>query len=238
MRIISRLDIKNNILIKSKLSEGVKKIGDPCDFSREYYEKEVDELLLINNTGSLYNTNLDPEIVKKIRKNKCVPISAGGGIKSTDEAKKLIDSGADKVVINSLIHNNIKEVEKLINFLGSSSIIGSLEINKLLNGKTYVFYEMNRENTGMTLPQALKFYKNLGIGEVYIFDTNRDGVYTGCNLDIAPIVRKFKKDFPILIGGGFSNFKEIELLKKIYSGVVISSYFHYNKNWSFKKKYE
>ncbi len=229
MRIIARLDIKNNILIKSTLSEGVKKVGDPIIFSKRYYNQGIDEILLINNTGSLYMTNLDPDLVKRIRNNKLVPIGAGGGIKSVDEAKKLIDSGADKVVINSLIHTNRKEVEKLINFLGSASIIGTIELNKLFNNKLYAFYEMNRENSHLNLEQALDLYSNMGIGEVYIFDTNRDGLLCGCNLEIINIVKKYKKYFPILIGGGFNSFEELRNLEKYYDGVVISSALHFKK---------
>ena len=113
MRIISRLDIKSNLLIKSVKFDGVKKIGDPEIFANDYYKSGIDELLIINNTGSLYNTKLDPELIKYIRKNKALPITSGGGIKSLQDAICLIQSGSDKIVINSLIHKNYKEVKKL-----------------------------------------------------------------------------------------------------------------------------
>ena len=119
MRIISRLDIKSNLLIKSVKFDGVKKIGDPKIFASNYYNSGVDELMLINNTGSLYNTQLDKSLIKSIRKDKALPITSGGGIKSLSDAISLIESGSDKIVINSLIHKNYTEAKKIINTLGS-----------------------------------------------------------------------------------------------------------------------
>ena len=65
MRIISRLDIKQSFLIKSVMFDGVRKVGDPIVFAEQYYNSSIDELMLINNTGSLYGTQLDFNIVKK-----------------------------------------------------------------------------------------------------------------------------------------------------------------------------
>ena len=62
--------------------DGVKKLGDPKLFAQNYYEEGIDEIILVNNTGSLYNTKLDPILIKEIRLNKSIPISAGGGITS------------------------------------------------------------------------------------------------------------------------------------------------------------
>ena len=67
MRIIARLDIKNKILVKSITFDGVKKLGDPEIFAKKYFELDIDELMIINNTGSLYNTVLDYDQLKKIR---------------------------------------------------------------------------------------------------------------------------------------------------------------------------
>ena len=86
MRIISRLDIKQSSF-KSVMFDGVRKVGDPIDIAKKYYNSSIDELMLINNTGSLYGTQLDPNIVQKIRNGKAIPISAGGGITNLDQAK-------------------------------------------------------------------------------------------------------------------------------------------------------
>ena len=157
MRIISRLDIKSNLLIKSVKFDGVKKIGDPEIFANDYYKSGIDELLIINNTGSLYNTKLDPELIKYIRKNKALPITSGGGIKSLQDAICLIQSGSDKIVINSLIHKNYKEVKKIINSLGSSSVVGAIQFDTR-SEKFMTLYEMAREFTNLSLIETIKKY--------------------------------------------------------------------------------
>ena len=111
MRVISRLDIKQGILIKSIMFDGVRKLGSPDEFAKKYYEEGIDELILINNTRTLYNTKLDKSIVKRIRVGKAIPISQVEVF--TDDAMELIENGCDKVVLNSLIHKNTNEVKKL-----------------------------------------------------------------------------------------------------------------------------
>ena len=127
MRIISRLDIKNNNLIKSIKFDGVRKIGDPKKFAKKYYEKKIDEIFLINNTGSLYNTKLDVALIREIRSIVSIPIASGGGITSVNDSEYLIKSGSEKIVINSLIHTNLSEFKKIISILGSSSVVGSIQ---------------------------------------------------------------------------------------------------------------
>ena len=150
MRIIARLDIKNNILIKSIMYDGVKQLGDPLIYANQYFIDGVDELMIINNTGSLYNTKLEGTLLSKIREGKAIPISAGGGISSYDDAMRLIESGSDKIVINSIIHKNIKDVKKIVNTLGASSVVGAIQYEN--RDKSFVtLYEMARESTGLTV---------------------------------------------------------------------------------------
>ena len=235
MRIIARLDIKQNTLIKSVLYDGVRKLGDPEIFANEYYCSEIDELLIVNNTGSLYNTKLDCELLKKIRKKKALPITAGGGITSLDDAFQLIKSGSDKIVINSLIHKNYSEAKKIVDALGSSSVVGAIQIewcnsvSRQREDEVITFYEMAREATNLSLKETLKKYLDLGVGEVLLTDVGRDGCYSGLNQGLLETLNEFKNDFPLLIGGGFSNKEEIKKFKGVASGIVISSSFHYKK---------
>ena len=163
MRFISRLDIKNDLLIKSISFDGVKKIGNPEIFSNKYYKNGIDEIMLINNTGSLYGTKLNPELVKKIRSNKNCPISAGGGIDCLNDAISLNNSGADKIVLNSLIHKNEIESKKIIDYLGGSSVIGAIQTKKI-GDEFKTFYEMSREYSGKNLNQTIEKYIEIGIG--------------------------------------------------------------------------
>ena len=228
MRIISRLDIKQNDLIKAVMFDGVRKVGQPADFAKTYYDNNIDELMLINNTGSLYNTKLDRNIIEVIRNDKAIPISGGGGINTYEDSMHLIESGCDKVVINTLIHRNKKEVKKIIDTLGSSSVTGAIQFEKR-DGKLISLFEMARETNFVTLNETLRIYEDLGIGEVLLTDVSRDGCYSGLNPYIQDEINNFYNKMPILLGGGFFNKKEFNLYKGLLSGIVISSAFHYQK---------
>ena len=104
--------------------EGIYKIGNAEEIAKKYYKEGIDEIFLINNTGSLFQTKIDTSLIYKIRKNKIIPIACGGGIKNLSDAKELIKNGADKVVINSLFSEDKEEVKKIINEFGSSSVVG------------------------------------------------------------------------------------------------------------------
>jgi len=228
MRIIARLDIKNDILVKAIMFDGVKKLGNPEIFAEKYYKEGIDELMIINNTGSLYNTRLNPILLEKIRVNKPIPISAGGGISNYDDAMKLIESGCDKVVINSLIHKNIKEVKKIVNTIGAASVTGAIQYEKK-NDKFFTFYEMARESTNLELRDTLNLYADCGVGEVLLTNVAHDGCYLGLCEDMKNEIYSFYRKMPILLGGGFLNLKELSAYDGFISGIVVSSSFHYDK---------
>lgn len=228
MRIISRLDIKNDNLIKAIMFDGVKQLGDPEIFAQKYFEDGIDELMIINNTGSLYNTKLNTKLLEKIRIKKPIPISAGGGISNYDDAMKLIESGSDKIVINSLIHKDIKEAKKIIDTLGASSVIGAIQY-EIKNGKFLTYYEMARESTNLNLNETINLYVECGVGEVLLSNISNDGCFVGLGEDIKEQIYPFYQKIPILLGGGFISLNEIEVYKEFVSGIVISSAFHYEK---------
>ena len=215
MRIIARLDVKQNNLIKSVMFDGVRKVGNPYSFAESYYKSEINELMIVNITGSLYGTRLESKTIEQIRKNKAIPISAGGGIDCLEDVKRIISNGADKVVINSLIHKDYKEVEKIVNFLGSASVVGVIEVEKR-NNKYFSVFEMARQSSGLGLEQTIEKYINLGIGEIVLVDVSRDGCYKGLNEEFIDIAVKYKNKAPILIGGGLNDLKELKNLKIIF----------------------
>ncbi len=236
MRIIARLDLKQDKIIKGIQLEGLYKVGSANKLSKKYYDEGIDEIFLINNTGSLFKTKIDPFIIKKIRKNKFLPIAVGGGIKSLNDALQLIKNGADKIVINSLISENKKEVKKIIDALGSSSVVGSIQFFKR-NGKFVSLKKMARELVSEDLKNTLKLYSNLGIGELLLNDVSRDGTMLGLSNEILEELNDYKNTFPILLSGGFRNLQDLKIFKNKVSGIVISNALFKNKIKIKKLKY-
>jgi imidazole glycerol-phosphate synthase subunit HisF len=226
MRIIARLDIKTGMLIKSVQFDGQRKIGEPKDFAQNYYDEKIDEIFLINNTGSLYDTLLELDIIKKIRSLVSIPIAGGGGIKTVQDAEKLFNSGCDKIVMNTLLYENPKVFSEIVSIFGSSSVVGSIQYNQKNDNLTY--YKMARELTGMSLDETINKNIEFGCGELLITEINRDGHFSGLDKKLINTAKKFSH-LPILIGGGFIGKKEIDDFKNVISAIVISSAFHYKK---------
>ena len=111
VRVIARLDIKNNFLIKGIQLEGLRKLGNPYDFSKKYFESGIDEIIYMDSVASLYNRNSLNEIIEKTSKDIFIPITVGGGLRSVDDVKHVLRSGADKISINTSALKN-PEIKK------------------------------------------------------------------------------------------------------------------------------
>ena len=122
MRIIPRIEIKNNNVIKGINLEGLRKIGDPNVLGKKYYLDGADELLFMDVVASLYGRNNIFETIKKITKNIFIPITVGGGIRKIEDIQLALNSGADKVFINSAAVKNPNFIKEAVSVFGSSTI--------------------------------------------------------------------------------------------------------------------
>ena len=131
MRIIARIDIKNNFVIKGINLEGLRKIGDPINIAKQYYLDGIDELLVIDSVASLYGRNNLFDLIKNITKNIFVPITLGGGIRSLKDIEHALNSGADKVAINSMALDNPNFLNEAVSNFGESTVLVNIEAKKI-----------------------------------------------------------------------------------------------------------
>ena len=142
MRLIVRLDIKNNFVIKGINLEGLRKVGDPSEMLIKYYKEGADEILLVDAVASLYGRNNLFNIIEKAVKKTFIPITLGGGIRSIDDIKKALNCGVDKVALNSYATENPDFIEKAVNLFGSSTIMVNVDAKKIdtKTGEVYKIY--------------------------------------------------------------------------------------------------
>ena len=131
-RLIARLDIKGENLIKGVHLEGLRKIGNPNKFALEYYKKGVDELLFMDCVASLYGRNNLVDVIKKTAENIFIPITVGGGIRTLENAEELLHNGADKICVNTAAVNKPSLITSLSKRFGSQCVVVSIEAKKLL----------------------------------------------------------------------------------------------------------
>ena len=132
LRLIPRLDIKGNYLIKGVNLEGLRKIGSPELFAKQYYNDGADELLIMDCVASLYDRQNIYSIINKISKEVFIPITVGGGIRNIEHANNLFKNGADKIAVNTAVTKNPKLISELALKFGSQSIVLSIEAKKMV----------------------------------------------------------------------------------------------------------
>lgn len=166
----------------------------------------VDELIILNVRNKKKNFKNFCSLIKKITKEVFIPIGAGGGIEKVEDVLKLLRSGADKVVVNSLLLKNRDELRKIVKVVGRQSVIGSLDVIK--NNHNFYVYDNNKCEAIIELGSLLEKISSKNIGELYITSIDKDGTGQGY---LIKIIDKFKSKIksPIIISGGAGNWKHL-----------------------------
>ena len=159
LRLISRLDIKAPNLVKGIQLEGLRKLGNPNEFAKKYYEQGIDEIIYIDIVASLYERNSLLDIIEKTTKNVFVPITVGGGLRSIEDVEKALRAGADKVAINSAALNRPELISEIANRFGSQCIVLSIEAKKQTDNWE-AYYDNGREHSNINAIEWHRVVKN------------------------------------------------------------------------------
>jgi len=235
-RIISRLDIKNNSLVKGINLEGLRVLGSPEIFANKYYDENIDELIFQDVVASLYKRNQLSELTKKISENIFIPITVGGGIRKIEDINVALNSGADRVSINTAAVENPKFVEEAVSKFGSSTISISIETLKI-DGKYKIFTESGRKETNIDLMSWIKVLNDLNVGELIVTSIKHEGRSKGLDHELYEKLTQNSK-IPVLAHGGVKNQSDVLNLfnNTNIHGIVISSAFHFNYLSEIKNK--
>lgn len=227
LRVIARLDLKNQFLIKGINLEGLRKIGNPNEFAYEYYLDGIDEIIFIDIVASLYERKNLINVIKSASNNIFIPLTAGGGIRSIADAKSLFNSGADKICINTAAVKNPKILKNLSEEYGSQSIVLGIE-TKLINNNWEIYYDNGREKTGIKTVEWIEEALSYGIGEILLTSIDKEGTKKGFDIKLLEEIGKISS-VPIIISGGMGNLSHLDKIVKIdsLSAIAIASNLHY-----------
>lgn len=238
IRIIPKLDIKNGNLIKGINLEGLRVLGDPISFAKNYYNQGADEIIYLDNVATLYGTNNLTKFVRNTAKKIFIPLTVGGGIKNLNDIEQMLKNGADKISINSAAIDNIQLIRKASKVFGSSTIVSNIECIKIKD-KYYISKSNGRDLVNIDPVVWAKKLEDYGIGEIILTSVNSEGLQKGFDIELTKKVSN-KVKVPIIAHGGAGNFRHVlDVIKKTnVSGVSISSLFHYDifMNFSYKRK--
>lgn len=139
IRIISRLDIKGPNVVKPIQTEALRVVGNPKESADRYYREGADELIYLDIVASLYQRNLDFDLLKSVAENIFIPITVGGGIRSIYDISNVLRSGADKVAINTYAVKHPNFLSQAVREFGSQCIVLYVEAKKQIGGKYEVY---------------------------------------------------------------------------------------------------
>lgn len=220
IRIIPRLDIKGKNVINTVQLEGLRIVGLPNDLAKYYANQSADELLIIDQVASLYQRDYIVELINIFTKEIFIPITVGGGIKSVEDARKILRSGADKVAVNTAAILDPNLISKLVQALGRQCVVISIPC-KSNNGSWEVQIDGGREKTGLDAYEWAKKAVRLGAGELLITSIDRDGTRKGFDLNL---MKKFNNlGVPIIASGGLGKLDHLQELLNVSNCEAIAS---------------
>ncbi|NVJ54386.1 MAG: imidazole glycerol phosphate synthase subunit HisF [Campylobacteraceae bacterium] len=228
-RIIARLDIKNEYVIKGIHLEGLRKVGDPNILAKKYYDEGIDEIVFMDAVAAYYDRNSLSHIIEKACEEVFVPITVGGGIRTIDDIKKALNSGADKVAINTKAIENPNFIKEASEIFGSQCIVASVVAKKISDNKWEAYIENGREPTGVDVITWVQKLEELGAGEIMLTSLDKEGTKKGFETELYKEVESVVS-IPIIASGGMGNSKDaINLFTKAnIDAIATASTIHYN----------
>ncbi len=224
-RIIPILLIQNNKLVKTVNFSEPKYVGDPINAVKIFSEKEADEMIVLDINASK-NKYINYDLLSKIFGESFVPITYGGGISSLDDAKKIINLGAEKICIQSIFFKDLNIVKEIIKNFGSQSVVLSVDIKKDTFGKYKIWnYQDNNFYSKYDLSKIVDFAIEVGIGEIMFTDVDREGTMEGSDKNLLSLVSE-NTSIPTIFTGGIKDVDDIRLsLNKKIDAIGVGSLF-------------
>jgi cyclase len=228
-RIIPCLDIRDGRTVKGVNFVDIKDAGDPVSLAKLYVEQGADELVFLDITATIENRKTFIELVKQIALEVNIPFTVGGGISNTEDVRKLIRSGADKVSINSSSVNNPQLVKEVSDEFGSQCAVVAID-TKYIEDEWKVFIHGGRTPTPIKTIEWAQQVEELGAGEILLTSMNNDGTKNGFALDITKAVSE-AVNIPVIASGGAGNmqhFKDV-FMETGATGGLAASIFHFGE---------
>ncbi len=228
-RIIPCLDIKDGRVVKGIQFEGLKDAGNPLELAQFYSENGADELVFLDISATVENRKTLADLVNQIAHKISIPFTVGGGINSVEDAKIMVQNGADKVSINSAAVKNPNLITDLASEFGSQFVVVAIDI-KFTENDWFVFVKGGTEKTNWKAIDWAKKVTELGAGEILLTSMNNDGEKKGFSLEITDQISK-AVSIPVIASGGAGTVEDFATLfsKTEASAGLAASIFHYNE---------
>ncbi|MPV86701.1 imidazole glycerol phosphate synthase subunit HisF [Ostreibacterium oceani] len=229
-RIIPCLDIDNGRVVKGTNFVNIRDAGDPVEAAKRYNDEGADELCFLDITASVENRDTIVHVVEQVANEVFIPLTVGGGIKTIEDIRRLLNAGADKVAINTAAVFNPDFVQSASDFFGNQCIVVAIDAKQVNNDPKQweIFTHGGRKPTGINAIEWAKKMADLGAGELLVTSMDRDGTKNGFDNALMRTIAK-TVDIPIIASGGVGNLQDLVdgIQLGLADAVLAASIFHF-----------
>ncbi len=232
-RIIPCLDVKEGRVVKGISFVNLRDAGDPVEAARLYNDEGADEICFLDITASSEKRSILIDVVRKTAEQVFMPLTVGGGVRTLDDIRMLLNAGADKVSINTAAVQNPEFVREASERFGSQCIVVAIDARQVVPEKLphwEVYIHGGRTGTGIDAVQWAKKMQGYGAGEILLTSMDRDGTKDGYDIELTRAVSE-AVTIPVIASGG------VGTLEHLYEGitagkadaVLAASIFHFRE---------
>jgi imidazole glycerol-phosphate synthase subunit HisF len=231
-RIIPCLDVDNGRVVKGVKFVDIRDAGDPVEIARRYDKEGADEITFLDITATHDNRDTMEQVVEQVASEVFIPLTVGGGIRTLDDIRRMLNAGADKVSINSAAVFNPDFVREAAGRFGSQCIVVAIDANKTSSpdeeNRWEIFTHGGRKPTGIDAIEWAKKMVAYGAGEILLTSMDRDGTRIGFDL---PLTRAISEavSVPVIASGGVGNLDHLAdgIIEGKADAVLAASIFHF-----------
>ena len=229
-RIIPCLDVNNGRVVKGVNFVNLIDAGDPVECAKVYDKAGADELVFLDITASSDNRDTVVDMVKAVAKQVFIPFTVGGGIRSVEDFRKILNAGADKVSVNSAAVKNPSLIKEAAEKFGRQCVVVAIDAKRHEKGGWDVYLNGGRVNTGIDALKWAKQAEELGAGEILLTSMDCDGTKAGYDIELTRAVSE-SVSIPVIASGGAGTMEHF--LRAFREGkadaVLTASLFHFKE---------
>lgn len=229
-RIIPCLDVKNGRVVKGVNFVNLIDAGDPVENGYFYDTEGADELVFLDITASSDKRDIILDMVKKVAETVHIPFCVGGGIRTVDDVRLILENGADKISINSAAIKNPLLIKESAKKFGSQCIVVAIDAKRNDSGSWTVYLNGGRKATELDAIEWAKKAEELGAGEILLTSMDCDGTKSGYDIELTSTVSS-NISIPVIASGGVGNIDHMYdgLTKGKADAVLAASIFHFRE---------
>ncbi|NMG02598.1 imidazole glycerol phosphate synthase subunit HisF [Azoarcus taiwanensis] len=230
-RIIPCLDVNAGRVVKGVNFVELRDAGDPVEIARRYDEQGADEITFLDITASSDARDIILHVVEQVAEQVFIPLTVGGGVRTVEDVRRLLNAGADKVSINTAAVNNPQVVADAAGKVGSQCIVVAIDAKQTAPGKWEVFTHGGRNNTGLDAIEWARKVVSLGAGEILLTSMDRDGTRIGFDLALTRAVSDAVA-VPVIASGGVGSLEHLAegVAEGHADAVLAASIFHFGEH--------